>query len=282
MDALLALEERIRAKLAQAAASIGVESEVIPDGAVSNHVFTETREQIEALRREEAGLLENNGEGANAYSGEEYRQELRQGLDEYGEELTSLPWAAGSGFKGLRRGHFFCARIGDTPYLRFVPADGREIINDRLGCLQQVTCAPDTVRHLPDDLRQDAYVAWDKARDHIHAEWTHFTDPANVQPKVSSLLRRAAQHVRTNPPADVTLENLNAIVESLEAPLSRRIENSIREIFKPDSEDPYRVSTAIIEKVRELGLQPFRAPDALPPIDQDEIQLIAWPAVDCE
>ena len=56
LDALLALEERIRAKLAQAAASIGVESEVIPDGAVSNQVFTETREQIEALRREDTGL----------------------------------------------------------------------------------------------------------------------------------------------------------------------------------------------------------------------------------
>ncbi|MDE2637215.1 MAG: phospholipase D-like domain-containing protein [Chloroflexota bacterium] len=282
LDALLALEERIRAKLEQAARSIGVEDEVIPKGAVSQRVFTETREQIEALRHEDAGLLENNGEGANAYSGEEYRQELRQGLDEYGEELTSLPWAVGAGFKGLRRGHFFCARIGDTPYLRFVPADGGDIIDDRLGCLRLVTCEPNTERHLPDDMRMGAYAAWDKARDHIHAEWTFFTDPANVQPKVSSLLRRAAQHLRANPPLDVTPAYLNAIVESLEAPLSRRLENSIREVFKPDSDDRLAVSAAIIAKVQELGLQPFRAPNALPPIDQDEIQLIAWMAVDQE
>ena len=281
LDALLALEERIRAKLEQAARSIGVEDEVIPKGAVSQRVFTETREQIDALRREDAALLENNGEGANAYSGEEYRQELRQGLDDYGEEVTSLPWAAGSGFKGLRRGHFFCARIGDTPYLRFVPSDGGEIIDDRLGCLRLITCEPDTVRHLPDEMRMGAYAAWDKARDHIHAEWTFFTDPANVQPKVSSLLRRAAQHLRTNPP-DIRSEALNDIVESLEAPLSRRMENAIREVFKPDSEDRRGVSAAIIEKVRELGLQPFRAPDALPPIEHDEIQLIAWMAVDRE
>lgn len=281
LDALLALEERIRAKLAQAAASIGVESEVIPEGAVSNQVFTETREQIEALRREDAALLENNGEAANAYSGEEYRQELRQGINEYGDELTSLPWAVGSGFKGLQKGHFFCAKIGDAPYLRFVPADGGAIIDDRLGCLQLVTCAPDTERHLPDDLRHDAYAAWDKARAHIHTEWTHFTDPANVQPKVSSLLRRAAQHLRNNPP-DVTQEDLTAIVESLEAPLSRRMENSIREVFKPDGDDRQGVSAAIIERVRELGLQPFRAPDALPPINQEEIQLIAWMAIDRE
>ena len=281
LDALLALEERIRAKLAQAAASIGVESEVIPDGAVSNQVFTETREQIDALRREDAALLENNGERANAYSGEEYRQELRQGLDEYDDELTSLPWAAGSGFKGMRRGHFFCARIGDTPYLRFVPADGGDIIDDRLGCLRLITCEPSTERHLPDELRMGAYAAWDRARDHIHAQWTHFTDPANVQPKVSSLLRRAAQHLRANPP-DISLEDLNEIVESLEAPLSRKMEQYIREVFDPDSEDRHGVSAAIIERVRELGLQPFRAPDALPPIDLDEIQLIAWMAVDRE
>ena len=282
LDALLALEERIRAKLAQAAASIGVESEVIPDGAVSNQVFTETREQIEALRREDAALLENNGEQANAYSGEEYRQELRLGLIEYGDELTSLPWAVGSGFMGLQRGHFFCARIGDTPYLRFVPTDGGDIIDDRLGCLRLVTCTPNTERHLPDDLRLGVYAAWDKARNHIHAEWTFFTDPANVQPQVSSLLRRAAQHLRTNPPPDITLENLNAIVESLEAPLPRKKEQAIREVFDPDSEDRHGVSVAIVERVRELGLQPFRAPDALPPIDQDEIQLITWMAVDRE
>ena len=74
LDSLLTLEERIRAKLAQAAASIGVESEVIPDGAVSNIVFTETREQIRALQREEADLLINGGDEPNAFSGEEYRQ----------------------------------------------------------------------------------------------------------------------------------------------------------------------------------------------------------------
>jgi hypothetical protein len=39
-------------------------------------------------------------------------------------------------------------------------------------------------------------------------------------------------------------------------------------------------SAALVEKVRELGLQPFRQPDPLPPIDADEIALICWMAVD--
>ncbi len=51
LDELLNLEERIRRKLAQAAASIGVESEVIPGGRTGEVVFSQTRTEIESLRR---------------------------------------------------------------------------------------------------------------------------------------------------------------------------------------------------------------------------------------
>ena len=279
LDDLLALEKRIRAKLAQAAASIGVESEVIPDGAYSDLVFAGTREQIEALRSEDAGLLENNGEQTNAYSGEECRQELRQGLKANRTEITELPWAAGSGFRGLRKGHFFCAKVGDDTFLRFVPAAGGELQSDLLGCLRLVTCAETTVRHLPDDLRAGAYAAWERARGHIHDEWTFATDPANIQPQVSSLLRRVAQHLRAHPPG-ISQDELTDALNAVEAPLSRRNETSIRDVFNQELADPVRLSSLLVEKVRELGLQPFQAPDPLPPIERDEIQLIAWMAID--
>lgn len=279
LDALLTLEERIRMKLAQAAASIGVESEVIPDGAVSNIVFTETRDQIRALQREEADLLINGGEEPNAFSGEEYRQELRRGLLNYGEEITALPWAAGSGFSGLRKGHFFCAKIGDNVYLRFVPFDGSEMINDLLGCLRLITCAESTERYMPDDLRQGVYDAWLKARDDIHEEWSYSTDPANLQPRVRPLLREAAQHLRTYPP-DINQDDLRDILNALEAPLERRTERQIREVFRQETDDNYQISADIIAKVIELGLQPFVPPDPLPPIDEEEVQLIVWMAID--
>ena len=51
LDEMLKLEERLKRKLAQAAASIGVESEALPGSQVSDHTFAETREQIEQLRR---------------------------------------------------------------------------------------------------------------------------------------------------------------------------------------------------------------------------------------
>lgn len=33
-------------------------------------------------------------------------------------------------------------------------------------------------------------------------------------------------------------------------------------------------------KISELGLQPFRAPEPLPPIGEDEIHLVCWMGVD--
>ena len=44
LDAILELESRIRRKLAQAAAAVGVEHEVIPGAPTSEIVFAETRE----------------------------------------------------------------------------------------------------------------------------------------------------------------------------------------------------------------------------------------------
>lgn len=281
LEELLDLEERIRRKLAQAAASIGVESEVIPQGATSGVVFAETRQEIEALRREDAQLFVNAGEDPSAHSGEEYRQELRQGLERRRREVLALPWAAGSGFThGLRRGHFFCATVGDRVFFRFVPADGSEIVEDTLGCLRLITCPEGTERSMPQDLRERAYQAWAAARRHIYEEWTFATDPANLQPKVRPLFREAANHLRRYPPRELEQQELNSVLDSLEAPWGLRIERQIRDVYDRESQDPYAVSAAVVDRVRELGLRPFVPPEPLPIVDEDEVQLVCWMTVD--
>lgn len=284
LEELLDLEARIRRKLAQAAATIGVESEVIPEGATSEVVFAETRDEIEALRREDAALFINAGEDPSAHSGEEYRQELRQGLELRAQEIKRLPWAAGSGFAhGLQKGHFFCARVGDRRFLRFVPADSeRDLVRGTLGCLRMITCTDLTARHMPDDLRRDAYGAWATARGDIYEEWTFGTDPANLQPTVRRLFREMANHLRRYPPSGIVQADLDRILDSLEAPWGLRIERQFREIFDPDSEDPLGISQRIVDKVHELGLQPFVAPQPLPVIQEDEVQLVCWMAIDTD
>lgn len=281
LDELLELENRVRRKLAQAAASIGVESEVIPGGATHEVVFAETKEEIEKLEREDASIFETAGEDPSAHSGEEYRQELRRALQGRRDEIVNLPWAAGSGMAmGAEKGHFFCARVGERLLLRFVPLGGEDIEGNTLKCLQKISCNEATPRHLPDDLRESVYAAWDRARRDIYDEWIFATDPANIQPSIRPLFLRAADHLRQHAPAGATQAEIDEAIEALEAPWGRRHENAIREVFKPEEEDPVEVSTALIEKVRELGLQPFIQPEPLPVIDEDEIHLICWMAVD--
>ncbi|MHB0961122.1 MAG: helicase-related protein [Pirellulaceae bacterium] len=283
LDELLNLEQRIRRKLAQAAGSIGVESEVIPGGPTSEVVFSQTRTEIESLRREDNDLLVNAGEDPLAHTGEEYRQELRRGLQIHGDAVKALAWGAGSGMAGgPAKGHFFCARVDNRVFLRFVPLDGSELVRNTLACLRMVTCAEDTQRHLSDDLVVTSFDAWAKARQDIYAEWMFATDPLNLQPRIRPFFRNAAEHLRKYPPTVIRQNELDLLVESIEAPWGVRHERAIREVFNPEVEDPYVASAALVERVRELGLQPFVQPEPLPPIQQDDVVLICWMGVDTE
>lgn len=280
LEELLQLERRIRRKLAQAAASIGVESEVIPGGPTLDVFFSQTREEIEALRRKDNELLVNAGEDPSAHTGEEYRQELRKGLQTRGEGIKTLPWAAGSGMAGgAKRGHFFCAKVGDRVFMRFVPAEGEEVVRNTLSCLRLVTCTEDTPRHLPPELAEATYEAWAKARDDIFEEWMFATDPANLQPKIRPLFRKVADHLRKYPPTGIEQRELDLLIEAVEAPWGFRYERELRTVFDPEAEDPCVVSAAVIEKVRELGLEPFVQPKPLDVIEKDDVALICWMAV---
>jgi hypothetical protein len=278
LDALLDLETRIRRKLAQAAASVGVEQEIIPGAAISDIVFSETREEIERLRREDPTIFENAGEDPAAHSGEEYRQELRKGLVLFGDKIAALPWGSGSGFVGgAERGHFFCARVGERLFMRFVPWDAKPIIKDTLGCLRLIACREDTPRSLSKELHDRAFSAWQKARLDIFQEWTFATDPANLQPRVSPALRAAAEHLRKYPPTGIVQENLDKLIEAIEAPWGPRIVRQIRQSM--ETVDGIRTSQEIVETVRHLGLEPFQAPPPLPPIQEEDVRLICWVGV---
>ncbi len=281
LDTLLRLEHRVRGKLAQAAASIGLETEVIPGGSTAEVVFAETREQINALRRGDARLLERGGEPEGAHSGEEYRQELRKGLEEWGDQITNLPWGAGSGIKsGLATGWFFCARIGDKPILRFVPTtNGESQISDTLTCLRYISCEHDTPRVLSDFTLAGAYGAWQRARESIFAEWTKATDPKNLQPKVRPLFHAAANHLRQFPPAGLDQKTLDAAVDSLLAPWGMRYERELRTVMDDDEITGPERSEKIVEKIHELGLSPHEPPKPLPLIDAEEVRLVCWMAV---
>jgi hypothetical protein len=75
----------------------------------------------------------------------------------------------------------------------------------------------------------------------------------------------------------MTQEQTDRLVESIEAPWGQRIERQIREAMQ--SEVKAGASAAIADTVRKLGLQPYRAPEPLPPIEPGDIRLICWMAL---
>lgn len=278
LDRLLALEERIRRKLAEAAATIGLDQTVIPGVDATEQVFADEREQIEAVRRGDSTLFRTGGETGHAHSGEEYRQELRKALGVWGDAVRNLPWGVGSGMvRSNHPGWVFCARVFDRVFLRFVAADAAQPIErDSLRCLSQVVCEPEEVRVLPESAWQGALDAWQRARRDIFDEWQALTDPANLQPDVRPLFRAAAEHVRMHPADGMTRDELDRLVEALEAPRGQRIERELRRVFTLETARGVETTRAIAAKVRELGLQPWKAPEPLPVIDLEEVELVVW------
>jgi len=115
-----------------------------------------------------------------------------------------------------------------------------------------------------------------------HLSVLHFPpDQDQVVLPLRPFFRAAAEHLRKYPPTGIKKqEDLDSLIESVEAPWGVRIERVIKEVFDPDAEDPHAASAALANKIGELGLQPFIQPEPLPVIEKDEISLICWMAVD--
>jgi superfamily II DNA/RNA helicase len=300
LDALLGLEERISRKIAMAAASVGIVSP-ISGVASENRDFSETKEEIQKLLDEDASLYERGGTEASTQSGEEYRQTLRKAMETRKDEILQMPWKAGSGMrKGAEQGIFFCAKVGERTYLRFVHTEQnwsssyREIednagnlldvplIEIELGrCLRLIECSQDEELVLNEVTQDAAYDAWLLAVDNIYQYWMHETDPANLQPKVRPLNRKVADFLRMNIPSDVEQSEIDKALDILESPWSRRDEGQLRKWFNIEETGIFK-SKYVIDKVLASGLEPFIAPEPLPPIEKEDIKLLTWMAISAD
>ena len=293
LDDLLNLEQRILGKLAQAAASIGVAAP-IEGAAYGTQVFTESRDEIEKLIREDASLYERGGTVGAAQTGEEYRQTLRKALEEGGGNIPDMPWKIGSGMvKGDRPGVFFCAVVGqdtefERPYLRFIPADdnwqpntGDDVIERELGtCLRLIECEENTPVWCPESLREAVYDFWEVAQDDIWKTWMKETDPANLQPDVRPLNHRVAEFIRNNQPIDMPETKIQKALDILESPWPRREEVMLRGWFDSDEYEGVALTNFLVNRIIETGLVPTEQPRLLPPITREDIELVCWLGID--
>jgi len=128
----------------------------------------------------------------------------------------------------------------------------------------------------PKTNRESIYDAWETAQEDIYRQWQEQTDPLNVQPDIPRLFREVGQHLRDHWPDDFTQDKLQETVEAVEAPYGRRYERELRDIYESEALGPVEKSYELVDKVEELGLQPYDAPDPLPPIDSEEVKLVCW------
>jgi hypothetical protein len=59
------------------------------------------------------------------------------------------------------------------------------------------------------------------------------TDPRNLQPRIRPFFRHAAEHLRKYPPAGMRQNDLDLLVECIEAPWGIRHERAIKDVFNP-------------------------------------------------
>ena len=290
LDRLLNLEQRILDKLAMAAASVGVAAPI--EGAEhGTQVFTETRDEIEKLLREDASLFERGGTAGAAQTGEEYRHTLRKHLADDAGKIEKLPWKIGSGMiQGARQGVFFCAVVGERSYLRFVSADEKwrvstatdAIIGEIGTCLRLIECEPGAPVWFPDDLQDRVYDFWDTARQDIWNDWMRETDPANLQPRIRPLNLRVAEFIRAHVPPGMDQDQVNRALDVLESPWPRREEIMLRNWFESDERERAAASMFLVEQILDTGLVPVEPPPLLPPISLEDVELLCWSGISPE
>ena len=285
LERLLGLEERLHRKIKQAARTVGV-SAILPGSEVADHSFTEAREEIEQVRREDPSFFEDAGEGRGVLSGEEYRQALRSALEnpEMAERLGALAWGSGSGLAraGAEPGFVFCARVGDRPepqfrYVACPPDEDPVVVGDTLVSLTHARPdeGPDTPRVLSEDTLELAFTAWAHAQADVVERWNQASDRRTLAPEVPKPMRDAAALIRSTPPPGWTQDQADTLVEKLEEAYPERIQRQIRDALR-SSDSSSEQAGAVAAAVEQLGLEPSPPPEPLPPITAEDVHLVCW------
>jgi len=283
LDALLKLEERLQRKIAHANAGIGVEGVIVPGIATREQVFTdaeaialEKSEQIRRLAEGDAHVLAELDRD-DAYSGEQFREELRGALlTDAGGDLEKLPWGIGSGHDQAQGpAVVFLVRTGRRHHFRLVnlaQTDG-VIDSDLLESLKRARCHPNAPRKYPDALRSVVYDAWERVKHSIHSQMQEQRDPANRQASLPKPQREAIDLLLRSE-SDVAAEMAEALTSRWPTDVERDLRRILRE---PDVADVQRV-TNMIEYIQKRGLRP-QLLEETPDVRPGDVRLVCYQVI---
>ena len=127
-----------------------------------------------------------------------------------------------------------------------------------------------------------AYDAWQKAKENVMDWWSPLTDPAEIQPEVPKVNREVSEFLKEQSPTGLDDEGINKMLSSIEAPWPARDSHLLREIWKMEFSTNQEKSDALYQRIEEIGAEPYVSPRPLIPIEQEDIKLICWMAVEAE
>ena len=297
---MLALEDRLQKKIKRAAAAVGVR-EVLPGVREVQVNLTESRDEIERLRAEDASLFETGG--ASALSGEAYRRRLEDFIKDplNRESLDALPWGSGAAFGKSNVDEpaiVFCAHItgADEPWFRYVALDDAlavqyqtdeesgelrpRVSSETLTCLNRADTSdalPTPENVISDEVYSAAFSAWEVAQADIVERWKFLTDPANLRPKTPKAMRDALEVIGAY--GAHLGEKADRLVDKLDAPHSLRIQRAVRAIVDDEGLSGRQKADELDDLARRMNLQPYKAPEPREPITEDDVHVVAWSAV---
>lgn len=291
LDDLLRLEERLQNKLSLADAAVGA-GDVLPGRGPGHEVNLSDDHVTDEFEQ----LLDTGGSSASL-SGEEYRRRLHGAFTTdttIKSGILALPYGSGSGFENPAvhgNGYVFCIRIGDSdkPWFRYVAVDEEwKIIHDETG-MPRISAdtlislrvadpgSENTPRWLDDLVYDQAFDAWEVARNDAYTAWNDLTDPNAFQPDMPLSFRDAHQLVfraggYLGREAQIDLANRLRSVPS--AKVARQMRRALNE--GRTDEERIGLLTEVLEK---SGITAPPPRDPLPDVEPHEVRLVTWMAV---
>ncbi len=266
----LELESKLRAKIAAANASIGMESEVLADAGAESRNYAELKAFSDRLVEGDADLLaEGEGGEIGSFAGEAYRHRLRRARDEGRlEELRGLPWGIGAAFRAATQpadvnlpGVFFACRTrADRRYWRFVDADGRVLTTD-LRMLQLAD--PHGAIGEPEPTTIDLDAVWQVAVNDICTEHNAQLDPQTREARLPASQRWALQDIlrSAEAPGGREFEQAHDALTVARPGIVLRDLSAIRHRQQDGELSVSEAAEEIASAVQRHGLRPMQVPD---------------------
>lgn len=288
LEELLQLEARLRAKIAAANASVGMESPVLASVEVESRVYADLKEFADRLASGDASLLqEGEGGASGSFMGEHYRAMLARAQAE-GQvpTLQSMPWGVGSCFRARATPSdldlplvVFAAKDREgRRHWRAVTASG-QLLSDDLALLQLADPGDKPRQPEPKDLDLDGL--WRLAVDDICRKHNETLDPAAIQSRLPASQRWALSILRD--PALPYVAEFEEADEALSVPRGpgvMRALSQIRRRLATGDIDSLQAAHEIVTVVKEFGLRPVRPMSRPPrPLTPEDVGVVVYQVV---